>query len=554
MSFGLPEHGDLDWDDDVNNSVEALYADVQTSKADALAARNDAAYAKGVVDSVGDISAAVEVAESAATSATSSASTATGAASSAQSYAGIASDERTAAEAARDAAEAAQAAAEAVPSTSDGLTAANVTSGPLTGAALLASYAAIKAAPYPVTNLGVVPGTVTSGVAAQNAAYINAFINAHKGTVGGAKLDFGDDEVHVSGPVQIVNATDFDSKIHLAGRGRRATRIYQDDANSNVIEIAATTSGNMRGAVISDIALYKGKRAIDLENANYCLFSNVSFMQQTEYTVAVESSYSNHFTGCWWVHQSGDAYLAGGAGETFFHGCQIGEQSGAIICQGGATYFDGCTFGGGVFDQQALNGLQAMGAAAFSVSSYGSLFVRGGEIYLTHGLVNIDQCRSVRIAPDKILCAAPTTTAWASSTAYTLGTQRANGGNVYQVTTAGTSASSGGPSGTGSGITDGTVVWSYVCSATLVPLLNVRRSLDSGPIELRDATIAVPAGVTALAYQSFIGSDHKNVRIQNNNFRIEAGGDVTFDDRLVTKPELGAVLTGNTFARGVSNL
>jgi hypothetical protein len=53
-------------------------------------------------------------------------------------------------------------------------------------------------------------------------------------------------------------------------------------------------------------------------------------------------------------------------------------------------------------------------------------------------------------------------TAWAASTAYSLGTRRFNGSNVYAVATAGTSAASGGPTGTGSGITDGTVVWNYV--------------------------------------------------------------------------------------------
>lgn len=52
--------------------------------------------------------------------------------------------------------------------------------------------------------------------------------------------------------------------------------------------------------------------------------------------------------------------------------------------------------------------------------------------------------------------------AWAASTAYALNQQTNNGGNVYRVTTAGTSASSGGPTGTGNGITDGTVVWNYV--------------------------------------------------------------------------------------------
>ena len=57
-------------------------------------------------------------------------------------------------------------------------------------------------------------------------------------------------------------------------------------------------------------------------------------------------------------------------------------------------------------------------------------------------------------------------TAWASSTAYTLATRRTNGGNAYQVITAGTSAGSGGPTGTGSDITDGTVHWQYLGAGT----------------------------------------------------------------------------------------
>lgn len=53
-------------------------------------------------------------------------------------------------------------------------------------------------------------------------------------------------------------------------------------------------------------------------------------------------------------------------------------------------------------------------------------------------------------------------TAWAGSTAYVVGQRRVNNGNLYQCSTAGTSASSGGPTGTGSGITDGTAAWNYV--------------------------------------------------------------------------------------------
>lgn len=51
---------------------------------------------------------------------------------------------------------------------------------------------------------------------------------------------------------------------------------------------------------------------------------------------------------------------------------------------------------------------------------------------------------------------------WAASTAVQVGQQMHNGGNVYVVTTAGTTNSSGGPTGTGTGITDGSVTWNYV--------------------------------------------------------------------------------------------
>lgn len=54
---------------------------------------------------------------------------------------------------------------------------------------------------------------------------------------------------------------------------------------------------------------------------------------------------------------------------------------------------------------------------------------------------------------------------WAASTAYVLNQQVHLGGNVYKATTAGTSAGSGGPTGTGSGITDGSAVWAYVGAA-----------------------------------------------------------------------------------------
>jgi len=56
-------------------------------------------------------------------------------------------------------------------------------------------------------------------------------------------------------------------------------------------------------------------------------------------------------------------------------------------------------------------------------------------------------------------------TAWAGSTAYDVGYYVTNDTNhLYICTTAGTSAASGGPTGTGSGITDGDAEWDYVAT------------------------------------------------------------------------------------------
>lgn len=58
-------------------------------------------------------------------------------------------------------------------------------------------------------------------------------------------------------------------------------------------------------------------------------------------------------------------------------------------------------------------------------------------------------------------------TIWVASTNYAVGDTVNNSGNVYQCTTAGTSAASGGPTGTGTSITDGTVVWAYIDTLAL---------------------------------------------------------------------------------------
>jgi hypothetical protein len=62
--------------------------------------------------------------------------------------------------------------------------------------------------------------------------------------------------------------------------------------------------------------------------------------------------------------------------------------------------------------------------------------------------------------------------AWQASKVYSVGDQVHNGGNLYRASAAGTSASSGGPSGTGASITDGGVTWAFVQAGTDMTLDN----------------------------------------------------------------------------------
>jgi hypothetical protein len=72
-------------------------------------------------------------------------------------------------------------------------------------------------------------------------------------------------------------------------------------------------------------------------------------------------------------------------------------------------------------------------------------------------------------------------TAWANTTAYVVGDRRKNGGNIYQCITAGTSAGSGGPTGTDTDITDGTVHWTYLGAGAAAVDITDAEVTETGP-------------------------------------------------------------------------
>lgn len=96
-----------------------------------------------------------------------------------------------------------------------------------------------------------------------------------------------------------------------------------------------------------------------------------------------------------------------------------------------------------------------------------------------------------------------TTATWSGSTAYSIGDKRVNGGNAYYCTVAGTSAASGGPTGTGSSIIDGTVTWKYITNGLYsgVPVNEQRFSAPYHPgIILDNKTPASYGGVNQPAH------------------------------------------------------
>lgn len=79
---------------------------------------------------------------------------------------------------------------------------------------------------------------------------------------------------------------------------------------------------------------------------------------------------------------------------------------------------------------------------------------------------------------------------WAASSPFAVGDQVDNGGNVYICTTAGTTAASGGPTGTGTGIVDGSAVWDYLGTTTMV---------------LQNVNIAAPQPITISTFTRTAG-------------------------------------------------
>jgi hypothetical protein len=102
-------------------------------------------------------------------------------------------------------------------------------------------------------------------------------------------------------------------------------------------------------------------------------------------------------------------------------------------------------------------------------------------------------------------------TAWVGSTAYVAADVRLNGLNVYICIAAGTSASSGGPTGTGAYILDGTVIWKFVAVCSVNCIAHGLMDSSGGTNSTSGAYVgSVPAAWTLALFGGGTGTTTSN--------------------------------------------
>jgi hypothetical protein len=126
------------------------------------------------------------------------------------------------------------------------------------------------------------------------------------------------------------------------------------------------------------------------------------------------------------------------------------------------------------------------------------------------------------------LTAAIDPSAWANTTAYSIGDHVTNDTapvKIYICTVAGTSAGAGGPTGTGSGITDGTVTWNYVGPKSSITATDNTTYVGIAADTVADAFTLYPWDFTLLGMTDVtadgspgIAADIAAVRVENDDW------------------------------------
>lgn len=130
--------------------------------------------------------------------------------------------------------------------------------------------------------------------------------------------------------------------------------------------------------------------------------------------------------------------------------------------------------------ETALSGNTTLGTATFAATAFGAPSYSSGNMQAAASFTgNANPVANGGCTFARHYKADGTTTiadytvgsTWIASNVTAVGQYCTNGGNTYVCVTAGTTAASGGPTGTGSGIVDGTAHWNYVGAGQLFDIL-----------------------------------------------------------------------------------
>lgn len=137
---------------------------------------------------------------------------------------------------------------------------------------------------------------------------------------------------------------------------------------------------------------------------------------------------------------------------------------------------------------------------------------------------------------------------WQPGQAYNIDDLVTNNGNIYICDVAGTSAGSGGPSGTGVGIIDNTVTWDYVRAGRTIHVTQRRNDWFANSVgsSLTAAHSLITGQATALdrvGTYARVGAGPYDlyVNLRANVYRLTDAGAPVYDNIFVSAPQTGAV-------------
>ena len=152
--------------------------------------------------------------------------------------------------------------------------------------------------------------------------------------------------------------------------------------------------------------------------------------------------------------------------------------------------------------EAALSGNTTLATGTYSATAFGAASYTSGNMTITASFTgNVNPAanggctfaRAYESNGTTVTADYTVGSAWIASNVTAVGQFCTNSGNTYQCTAAGTTAASGGPTGTGTSITDGSVTWKYVGAGQLFDLLMGNCNVQVGTAITFSQTLSIAA-------------------------------------------------------------